>query len=139
MNPNIGQDIRSLCSKCGETWHVVVSKLGEEIARLECKQCHAVHGYRDPAAPARKTRPRATKGRGTSRSTGVPLVEADLSTPIKDYSIRGSFEPGDRIRHPSFGEGVVQCSPGPGKVEILFGSDRKLLAQAKPPSRTRPQ
>ena len=139
MNPAIGQDIRSLCAKCGESWHVVVAKLREEIAKVECKECHAVHGYRDPAGPKRKTARKGAERKRTSRKPAATRIEADMERPIKDYSIKGSFEPGDRIRHASFGEGVVQCSPGPGKVEIIFGDDRKLLAQAKPPSRTRPQ
>jgi len=139
MDANIGQDIASLCSKCGESWHVVISMLKEKIAKVECKQCHGVHRYKDPQAAQKKAAAKkATKRRSPAKKAGgvPPLVEADLNKPVQSYSVKGSFEPGDRIQHSSFGVGVVQYSPGPGKVEILFGEDRKLLAQAKPAIRS---
>ena len=136
MDANIGQDVPSLCNKCGESWHVVISKLKDKIAKVECKQCHAVHAYKDPAAPKKAAARKASGRKGAAKkATAAPVVEADLDRPIQEYSIKGSFEPGDRIQHASFGEGVVQGSPGPGKVEILFGEARKLLVQARPASR----
>lgn len=55
------------------------------------------------------------------------IVEADLSRPIRRYSIRESFEPGDRIQHKTLGEGVVQGVTGRGKIAVLFGEEKKLL------------
>ena len=138
MDVKIGQDVAALCSKCGESWHVVISKVEEKIAKVECKQCHGVHRYRDAkaaksAAAAKKSGQRKAARRSAS---APPLVEADMDKPVQTYSAKGSFEPGDRIRHASFGDGVVQSSPGPGKVEILFGDERKLLVQAKPAIRS---
>ena len=136
MEANIGQDIASLCGKCGESWHVVISKLGDKIAKVECKQCHAVHAHRDPAAPKKKAARKAAGRKSAARKVAAAaIVEPDMDKPVQPYSLQGTFEPGDRIQHPTFGEGVAQFSPGPGKIEILFGEDRKLLAQAKPASR----
>ena len=36
------------------------------------------------------------------------IVEADLSRPVRPYSIRESFAAGDRIQHKTLGDGVVQ-------------------------------
>jgi hypothetical protein len=55
------------------------------------------------------------------------IIEADLSRPIQAYSIRDSYEPGDRITHKNLGEGVVQAITGRGKISVLFGEEKKLL------------
>jgi hypothetical protein len=134
----IGQDIESLCTKCGDVWHVVVAAVEGKIAKVECKQCHGVHRYKDPRPPepkkkaVRARKPAAKKG---SKAAAKTLIEADLSKPVLTYAITGMFTPGDRIHHSTFGDGVAQNSPAPGKIEILFGTERKLLAQARPPTR----
>jgi hypothetical protein len=55
------------------------------------------------------------------------IVEADLSKPLLSYSIRDSYERGDRITHSKLGEGVVQGVVGRGKIAVMFGEERKLL------------
>lgn len=44
----VGQDIEAICGKCGDVWHVVVAKVGEKIAKVQCKECDAYHKYRAP-------------------------------------------------------------------------------------------
>jgi hypothetical protein len=55
------------------------------------------------------------------------IVEADLSKPLLNYSIRDSYERGDRIAHTKLGDGVVQGVVGRGKIAVMFGDERKLL------------
>jgi hypothetical protein len=55
------------------------------------------------------------------------IVEADPSKPLLSYSIRESYERGDRINHSKLGEGVVQGVVGRGKIAVMFGDERKLL------------
>lgn len=55
------------------------------------------------------------------------IVEADPSTPIVPYSIRDSYDRGDRIAHSKLGEGVVQRIVGRGKISVMFGDEKKLL------------
>ena len=55
------------------------------------------------------------------------IVEADPSKPLLPYSIRDSYERGDRINHKNLGEGVVQGVTGRGKIAVMFGDERKLL------------
>ena len=59
------------------------------------------------------------------------IVEADLSRSVRPYSIRESYEPGDRIQHKNLGEGVVQSIPGRGKIVVLFGDEKKLLVHER--------
>jgi hypothetical protein len=134
MSAAVGKDVESICSKCGDVWHVVIAMVETKIAKVECKECHGVHRYKDPKGkkkPAAKPRKRATR-KTAAAEPPPPMVQADMSKPIKDYRTTESFEPGERVAHVKFGEGVVQCPAGPGKVQILFGEDLKLLAQSKP-------
>ncbi|MCH2169212.1 hypothetical protein MK489_00395 [Myxococcota bacterium] len=60
------------------------------------------------------------------------IVEADLSRPIRPYSISQAFQSGDRIEHPTLGLGVVQGGSGPGKIKVLFGEKTSLLVHERP-------
>lgn len=55
------------------------------------------------------------------------IIEADPSKPLLSYSIRDSYERGDRITHVKLGEGVVQGVVGRGKIAVMFGEEKKLL------------
>jgi len=59
------------------------------------------------------------------------IVEADPTRPVRRYSIRDSYEPGDRIQHSKLGEGVVQLIAGRGKISVLFGEEKKLLVHER--------
>jgi hypothetical protein len=146
MSAVVGADIESLCSKCGDVWHVVVAKVGERIAKVQCKQCSALHRYKPPgtpgtvaAAPGTKVPkvPKAPKAPGKPRARKVPAepaapsVAADLGRPVRRYGASEIFSAGDRIQHPSFGLGIVQGSPGPGKINVAFPGGPRVLAQAK--------
>jgi len=60
------------------------------------------------------------------------IVEADLSKPLLPYSIRDSYERGDRLAHSKLGEGVVQGVVGRGKIAVMFGEEKKLLIHERP-------
>ncbi|MFP6656344.1 MAG: hypothetical protein VCB25_12015 [Myxococcota bacterium] len=60
------------------------------------------------------------------------IVEADPSTPVVPYSIRDSYDRGDRILHSKLGEGVVQRIVGRGKISVMFGDEKKLLIHERP-------
>lgn len=63
------------------------------------------------------------------------MVAADLDRPARPYRASEGFQIGERIAHPTFGEGVVEARPEPGKMTVFFLSGRKVLAQAKDPPR----
>lgn len=135
---NVGADIESICGKCGDVWHVVVAKVGARVAKVQCKQCGGLHGYRPPggsakSAPTRERRsaaPARARGPGRAAPAG-PLVALDRSKPLRSYHMQDTFAVGDRLLHPTFGEGVVELIIGPQKVQVAFVGARRVLVQAQ--------
>jgi hypothetical protein len=139
MTPTVGQDIEDICTRCGDTWHVVVAKLGEKVVKVLCKQCNAQHHYRgekNPVAAGKATGSSwgaARRRRPSKKAAPEPPAapEFDPAKPPRSYSARDAYFPGERITHPSFGTGVVSSNPGPGKVEVVFPAGARTLASAK--------
>lgn len=140
--PVVGADIEALCGKCGDVWHVVEAMVEDKVAKVQCKQCGATHKYKPPGAkPASKakkktrktttTRKRATKK--APKEPPGPLVEPDLTRPVRAYSMTEAYEPRDRVEHPKFGTGIVEQITGPGRISVFFPDGRKILVQATPP------
>ncbi len=141
MSVPTGADIEALCSKCGDVWHVVVAKVGEEIVRVICKECGAQHRYRNPKL---KNQPRARATTSSSSSStprapreakvvqrfDTPAVAADLSKAVRTYKASEKFQVGERVEHPTFGTGVVETAES-GKMTVFFAVGRKVLVQAK--------
>ena len=135
MSAGVGADVEALCSKCGDVWHVVVAKVGQQIAKVQCKQCGGYHRYKSPhGAPAEKKLPAATRpvreAKPPVERFEKPAVPADLSKPSRPYRASELFEVGQRIEHPSFGTGVIELAE-PGKITVFFASGRRVLVQAK--------
>ncbi len=61
-------------------------------------------------------------------------MSADLSKPSRAYRASEVFEVGERIEHPSFGQGVIEVAE-PGKITVFFASGRRVLAQARAAAR----
>lgn len=138
----VGKDIYSTCGKCGDVWHVVVSMSGDRVTKVQCKNCLGSHRYKAPAGEVdvnanAKSKRRTVTGRRrtvakTPPSADNPLIEANTDKPIQEYSMRTTFEPGDRVAHPKFGMGVVEGTSDPGKMLVFFKSaGRKTLAHAR--------
>lgn len=143
MSVGVGQDIESICNKCGDVWHVVVAKVGDKIAKVQCKQCGGYHRYKPPGGAAKK-QPR-TGGVSRARREAAaakpsaridePMVAANLSRPTRPYQFsEEDYQPGDRIEHPKFGTGVIEMTNEPGKMQVFFPEGRRILARAKPSS-----
>lgn len=138
MSAAVGADVEALCSKCGDVWHVVVAKVGEKIVKVQCKQCHGYHRYKSPhGAPAEAKLPSATRPPKEPRAPKDPVerfekpaVAADLSKPSRPYRASEKFVVGERVDHPTFGQGIVEISE-PGKITVFFASGRRVLVQAK--------
>jgi hypothetical protein len=142
MTAAVGADVESLCSKCGDVWHVVVAKVGEQIVRVLCKQCGGQHRYKSPHGQPKEKRqpslsnpkpPRAASG----SSTKAPVerfekaaVTADLSRPVRVYAASLKYDVGERVEHPTFGQGVIETAE-PGKITVFFAVGRRVLVQSK--------
>jgi hypothetical protein len=140
MSVPTGADIEALCSKCGDVWHVVVAKVGEDIVRVLCKECGAQHRYRNPkmkGQPAKRmssasssSTPRPARDIKVVQRFDTPAVAADLSKAVRTYKASEKFVVGERVEHPTFGTGVVETAE-PGKITVFFAVGRKMLVQAK--------
>jgi hypothetical protein len=142
MSAAVGADVEALCSKCGDVWHVVVAKVGDRIVKVQCKQCAGYHRYKSPhGQPQEKRQPSMFAEKAPRASTPSsskapverfekPAVAADLSKPVRTYRASEKFDVGERVDHPSFGQGVVEIAE-PGKITVFFGSGRRVLAQSK--------
>ena len=137
MSAAVGADIEALCSKCGDVWHVVVAKVGEQIVKVHCKQCGADHRYKSPhGAPKEKRMPSmfaekpVREPKAPVERFEKPAVAADLTKPVRTYRASEKFTVGERVDHPSFGQGVVETAE-PGKITVFFGSGRRVLVQSK--------
>src|SRR5262249_9625241 len=133
MTAPVGADIESICSKCGDVWHVVVAKVGDKIAKVQCKQCNGLHRYKPPGGPVAAPRGAAPVRARKPAPVPAPTTAAALSRRVRRYAPADAYTPGDRVNHPSFGLGVVESSPGPGKMQVFFPGGRRVLAQAKAP------
>jgi hypothetical protein len=136
--PGVGQDIEDICTRCGDTWHVVMAKMGDRVAKVVCKLCGSQHNYRgEKNAPAPSTSSSSwgrTRHRRTGRAQATPEVampEFDPTKAPRGYSPKDSYLPGERVIHPTFGVGVVATVPGPGKVDVQFPAGARTLACAK--------
>ena len=138
MAAGVGADVEALCSKCGDVWHVVVAKVGDKIVKVQCKQCSGYHRYKSPhGAPTVAKMPSANRPPKEPRAPKDPVerfekpaVAADMSKPSRQYRASEKFDVGDRIDHPSFGQGIVELYE-PGKITVVFASGRRVLVCAK--------
>lgn len=136
MTPGVGQDIEDMCTRCGDTWHVVMAKMGDRVVKVVCKLCGSQHNYRSEKSTGTANGASgfsARRRKATKKTTAAPPDPPpfDPSLPPRPYSARDSYAPGERVNHPSFGVGVVASTPGPGKVDVVFPSGARTLACAK--------
>lgn len=139
----VAKDIEAVCSKCGESWHVIVAVSDGKIAQVQCKSCGGYHKYR-PIATARMSQKKSTKSTiAASTREGSPLPKLKIpkiltpavdasDRPVRPYSIKAAdYRLGDRIEHSKFGIGVVDGFPSPGKMNVTFETERLLLVYGK--------
>jgi hypothetical protein len=139
MGLSAGADIESICSKCGDVWHVIVAMVGDKVAKVQCKECNGLHRYRPPGgaktkAAAVRTRKKSTGSSSRSKakaSPSGPAVEPDIRRPTRPYRASEEYQVADRVDHVKFGIGVVEETE-PGKMTVWFPVGRKVLVQARP-------
>jgi hypothetical protein len=134
----VAQEAIAYCTKCKlDLNHTIVAMQGDRIVKVQCKTCKAFHNYRAPkgvtevapegAAPKkRKSRSEAAERRSVE-SEWERLMKLNVNQPAKAYSSKATFKPGDKIAHPTFGEGVINKLIHPNKFEIVFQMDVKIL------------
>ncbi len=147
MELAVGKDIFSVCGKCGDTWHVIVAVEGVKVTKVQCKFCGGYHRYKraandtatketKPKAPSRPAATGTTKAgkkqtRVVTPKRDEPRTEPNLALPVRDYAMSGTYQTGERIEHPKFGQGVVEAFPSPGKMDVFFEDGRRTLAYGR--------
>jgi hypothetical protein len=131
MSAAVGSDIESLCSKCGDVWHVVFAKDGDKIVKVQCKQCKGYHRYKSPAEAKTPKAPKAPRApRDPVERFERASVQADLNKEPVVYRASAKYTIADRIEHPTFGTGTVEIVES-GKITVFFATGRKVLASSK--------
>jgi len=151
--PKTGGEIDSYCTKCKlDLGHRIIAMVGDVVKKVECRTCGSHHLYRKPQSErvaAAKIGVRSdapAKKASTSRSARVTAAEraereqtatwesaiaGQPSGAFKPYRISNVFGPGELVRHPKFGDGVVAKVIDRGKVEVLFKDGPRTMAQGQ--------
>ncbi|NOT80220.1 MAG: hypothetical protein HOP07_14595 [Bacteriovoracaceae bacterium] len=114
-------------------------KSATEADKVQCKTCKSTQSFKDPSGKKKKTSIskviKSARGSGKKSTETVgelwtkALTKANASS--KEYTIRGSFQMGDLIDHPTFGQGVVEKLIDNNKIEVLFQDDYRTLMHQK--------
>ncbi len=138
----VGKETLSHCSKCKLILaHIIVTmKSLTEADKVQCKTCKSTHSFKDPSAKKKKTSvekviksARAASGRKETASVAELWSKAlsKSNQSGKEYTIKGSFQMGDVINHPTFGQGVVEKLIDNNKIEVIFQDDYRTLMHQK--------
>jgi len=133
----VAQETLSYCTSCKiDLAHLIVSMKGDKIAKVECKTCKKTHAYKEPkgiteVAPKKKRASKKSEDGSPSATTieaeWEKLMTSHKDAPFKNYAMKGKFILGDKIKHPTFGEGIVGKLIYPNKLEVIFRTDIKVL------------
>jgi hypothetical protein len=132
----VATETLAYCTSCKmDLNHMVVALKGEKIAKVQCLTCKKEHVFRAPkgasepqAKPARSKK--VAEAEETSHSIEVEwekLMSAHRDIPLKPYTTQGMFSLGDKLSHPTFGDGIVGKLIYPNKLEVIFRTDVKIL------------
>lgn len=123
------ENILSYCTKCRlNRDHVVASRDGVTISKVQCKICGGIHLFRDPSA-VRKTRSRK---KAAVAETVAVLWQTYLSRAKGKehlYNMALRYRVGDIVLHDKFGKGIVRKTAF-NKCHVLFEDKERLMASA---------
>ncbi len=137
--PAVASEVISYCTACKMDLNsVIVAMKGDRIAKVQCFTCKKEHTYKAPKGidtPAAKPKRASKKKAEASADHSIEvewekLMSTHKDAPLKNYSAKGHFVLGDKISHPSFGDGIVGKLIYPNKLEVIFRTDLKVLIYA---------
>ncbi|MCM2323729.1 MAG: hypothetical protein NDJ90_10760 [Oligoflexia bacterium] len=134
---NVAKETLAYCTSCKmDLNHVVVAMKGDRIAKVQCLTCKKEHVYKTPKGVTEPTKAKATRKKKESAAEATAtsieaewekLMASHRDAPMKSYTTKGVFVLGDKIKHPTFGEGIVGRLIYPNKIEVIFRTDLKIL------------
>jgi hypothetical protein len=139
--PRVAEEVLAYCSSCRlDLGAVIVAMKGDQILRVQCKTCRGERAYKSPkgVTDPSKAPPPKTQARSARTDTGEKidhsvaaewrkLMNQYKQNPANPYSAKAPLAIHDRVKHPTFGEGVVLKHIFPNKAEIIFEMDVKTL------------
>jgi hypothetical protein len=144
----VAGEVDSWCTRCRLILnHRIVSMKSGKAHQVECLTCRSQHLWRanvpgTPAVAGASEHPRAAaSGKAGARTPRVSAAARHEQSwehalngrgvhEFKAYSVGGSFQEGDFVRHKKFGDGVVTRVIDGHKVEVLFRDEARTLAQS---------
>jgi hypothetical protein len=125
-----GGTIDSWCGKCKLMLaHTIEAMVGNKPARVHCNTCQSQHAYK--ASEPGRTTGRAQTGKPRQSRYKVLLNDSNSAEAARSYSPKETYQPGDVLKHPSFGLGVTTAVKDGTKIEVLFEGGVKLLIQGQ--------
>ena len=131
---SVAKEVLSYCTSCKiDLQHIVVAMKGDKVAKVQCKTCKKEHAFRAPKGvtePPPKKKKKSAEPAAQARSISAEwekLMAEKKAAPTRNYNAKTIFALGDKLTHPSFGDGIVGRLIYPNKVEVIFRNDVKIL------------
>jgi hypothetical protein len=136
---SVGKETVTHCGKCKLNLAHMIVTMKDTITpyKVECKTCRSTHIFRSSAP--KSTSSSTSKSSVKTKSVKVTSVHQEWEqmmkshekNPVIPYKMSTTFQLGDVMSHPTFGDGVVQGKFSNEKIEVIFASDIKTLIHAK--------
>lgn len=123
----LGDEVDTYCGRCKEerTHQVEALRSDGRVERVVCRFCHSKHLYREQ----RQSGGVGTTAERTRRVSASSTAHIASLKPARAYSARETYEAGEQISHPKFGQGEV-IEARQGKIDVRFGRERRTLLHA---------
>jgi hypothetical protein len=136
--------------------HRIVAMIGKKPVRVECQTCGSVHNYKAAApgnnsvspvvrnrdgsitpvrvanAPAPRSAAKSTSRTGARTSDWEQRIAGQPVTAFARYSMSRTYNEGELVHHPKFGDGYVALVLDANKISIVFKDGAKTLAHGQP-------
>ena len=139
----VGGEIDAKCTRCRRlTNHRIVAMVDGLVKRVICLTCHSQHNYHQPPGEKGPTAAQVRRVSKELKKTSAPQGGArvfaqwmknreELASAggqARVYRLQEGYQAGEAIDHPKFGLGFIQKIIPPGKMEVMFENDIKILA-----------
>jgi hypothetical protein len=127
----VGAETEAMCGKCKKaTRHIILAMVGVKPSRVECKTCSAQHAFRSTKGTSSRSRAAAAVPTLTPEEAWAQAMRRADGATIR-YLTSGHFEVGQRLTHPTFGDGVVVALSSPTVCEVMFNTGTKKLLMGR--------
>jgi hypothetical protein len=129
----VGGEVDSFCSRCNLVLaHTIHAMVGPRPVKVECNTCRAVHAFRRPPGSSALAPRKPARGREKAPVLSFEeLLRVRNPAAAQRYSQKTTFALDQVIEHPTFGMGFVSAVLDPGKIEVTFRGDVKVLVHGR--------